>query len=172
MDLNPSDQELPMRTLRFLCTLACALTCVALVAATSQAAPRRHSTAHKSAHARLAAARSTHVAKRSTGATPGSAGMVIAVDPETGALRMPTTEEMQALSTPVEDDLNQSDVGLTPVHHANGMISLDLQGRFQDYAVVRVGPDGKMIFGCGTTQAGAMSDTHNPARTSGALEVK
>jgi hypothetical protein len=99
--------------------------------------------------------------------------MVVAVDPETGALRMPTAEEMQTLQSMNRDDaLNLSNQGLSAEPLTGGGIKIDLQGRFQDYSVVRVGPDGKFIFGCGKTQAEAMAETYAPSRPTGAPEVK
>ncbi|MEP7027133.1 MAG: hypothetical protein ABI960_00930 [Candidatus Eisenbacteria bacterium] len=80
----------------------------------------------------------------------GVNGMVIAIDPETGELGMPNAQQMselQALMVP-GDDLNYSDAGLTPVRNADGSVTLDLQGRFQEYASVQVTPGGKKVFGC------------------------
>jgi hypothetical protein len=89
--------------------------------------------------------------RTSATAPRGTAGMVVAIDPETGELGMPSAqqlEELHAQGMPSED-LNYSDAGLTPVVHPNGMVSLDLQGRFQEYATIHVGPDGRKIVGCG-----------------------
>ena len=87
---------------------------------------------------------------------------------------MPTPEQMTALEalqqqTVPSDDLNRSDVGLSEVHHANGMTTLDLQGRFQEFATVHKGPNGKLVMGCAEAPA-----LNNPTTTpaSGALEEK
>jgi hypothetical protein len=161
-----------MRTLRILGTAACALLGVALLVATSQGAPRRHTTGvHKAGKAHASVTHRTRVAARAAHA-PGSAGMVVAIDPETGALRMPTAEEMQALYATPGDDLNQSSAGLQQVPLAGRGYKVDLQGRFLDYSVVRVGADGKLVYGCGTSQAGAMAETFAPNRPTGAPEVK
>src|SRR5262245_7126913 len=80
------------------------------------------------------------------------AGMIISIDPETGALRMPTQDELQSLMVPGDQSLDFSDEGLVQVHHRNGMVSIDLQGRFQDYAVVRVAPNGRKVFDCVPTR--------------------
>ena len=163
-----------MRTLRILSTVACALACVAMLVATSQAAPRRHSsTAHRTGKVHARAAHHTRVAAKPAAQAPGSAGMMIAVDPETGALRMPTAEEMQTLQQMNQDGaLNTSTVGLVSEPLPGGGIKMDLQGRFQDYSVVRVGADGKFIFGCGKTEAEAMAQTYAPSRPTGTPEVK
>ena len=161
-----------MRTLRILGTAACALLGLALLMATSQAAPRRHTTAmHKASRTHASATHRTRAAAK-TARAPGSAGMVVAIDPETGKLRMPTPEEMQALYATPGDDLNDSGEGLVVEHHANGSVSIKTEGRFLSYSVARMGPDGKLIYGCGTTQAGAMSETFAPRTAPGAAEVK
>jgi hypothetical protein len=160
--------------MRILSTVACALGCVALLAATGQAAPRRHSsTLHRAGKVHARAALNTRLAAKPAAPVAGGAGMVVAVDPETGALRMPTAEEMQTLQSMNRDDaLNLSNQGLSAEPLTGGGIKIDLQGRFQDYSVVRVGPDGKFIFGCGKTQAEAMAETYAPSRPTGAPEVK
>jgi hypothetical protein len=39
-------------------------------------------------------------------------------------------------------------VGLVAEHRPDGTVHLNLQGRFQEYATVRIGPDGQKIYGC------------------------
>jgi hypothetical protein len=34
------------------------------------------------------------------------------------------------------------------MRHADGSVSVDLQGRFQEFAVARMGPDGKPLYRC------------------------
>jgi hypothetical protein len=103
----------------------------------------------------------------------GVNGMVVAIDPVTGELSMPTPEQMVELQgsaqTTPSDDLNRSDVGLTEVHHPNGMTTMDLQGRFQEFAMVHKGPNGKLVLGCADAKA-LNTPTTQPA--SGALEEK
>src|SRR6185295_11916788 len=79
---------------------------------------------------------------------PATAGMVVGIDPETGQLGMPTPEQMQKLSELQQPQVDHSAEGLVEVHHPDGSVSVDLQGRFQEYATVRVGPDGKLIYQC------------------------
>jgi hypothetical protein len=96
-------------------------------------------------------------------------GMIISIDPETGQVGMPTPEQMEAFSAdPAFDD---SDAGLVEVHHPNGTVSVDLQGRFQEYAVIRIAPDGQKVFGCVPTRAQAKQLLTIPANTP-VLEVK
>jgi hypothetical protein len=74
-----------------------------------------------------------------------------AIDPATGRLRGITPEEARALIESVSRELSHSDDGLTLVYHPNGMISIDLEDRFQSTALVRVGPDGTLRARCITT---------------------
>ena len=75
--------------------------------------------------------------------------MVIAVDPETGTLGMP---ERSALDLPTIEEFQaqarKEAEGLVTVHHADGSESIEHQGRFTDYAVIHIGPDGKPLFTC------------------------
>ena len=79
---------------------------------------------------------------------PGTAGMVVGIDPETGELGMPTPEQLQKISDAQQNQVDHSSAGLVEVHHPDGSVSIDLQGRFQEYETVRVGPDGKLTYRC------------------------
>jgi len=79
---------------------------------------------------------------------PGVAGMVIGIDPETGKFGMPTREQLKELSELEQLRLDHSPADLVEVHHPDGSVSVDLQGRFQEFMTVRVGPDGKLNFQC------------------------
>ena len=74
--------------------------------------------------------------------------MIVAIDPETGALGPPSPEQARALRAAGGEALSRSTEGLIEIHRPDGAVGLDLQGRFQDYATVRIGPDGKPIFRC------------------------
>ncbi len=74
-----------------------------------------------------------------------------AIDPATGRLRGITPEEARALVESVSRELSHSDEGLTLVYHPNGMVSIDLEDRFQSTALVRVDPDGTLRARCVTT---------------------
>jgi hypothetical protein len=84
---------------------------------------------------------------------PGAAGMIVAIDPVTGELGMPTPEQWAELfaaqpSPEVLEGLNHSSDGLRQVQHADGHVSLELAGRFMEFAIARMGKDGKLTFGC------------------------
>ena len=80
----------------------------------------------------------------------GSAGMVVGIDPETGKLGLPSKADRAALerAANLSPALDRSDVGLTVIHKPDGSRMVDLQGRFQDYMVVRIAPDGRKIESC------------------------
>ncbi|HET9950606.1 MAG TPA: hypothetical protein VFS09_02300 [Candidatus Eisenbacteria bacterium] len=86
-----------------------------------------------------------------TPATPrGSAGMIVGIDPETGKLGLPSKAERAALdrAANLSPALDRSDAGLTVIHRPDGSMMVDLQGRFQDYAVMRITPDGRKVETC------------------------
>jgi len=79
--------------------------------------------------------------------SPLRSGMRIAADPVTGEAVPPdagpalTIEEMQALA-------RQETAGLVTIHNTDGSEILNHEGRFTDYSILRVGPDGKPVFQC------------------------
>ena len=114
-----------------------------------------HDSSGRTASTNGAAMRATTPAKDAEAAdripTHGSsavAGMVIGIDPETGALGMPTLDQQRELSNMERVRLEDSQADLVPVFHTDGSISLDLKGRFQEFATVRIDPSGKKSFHC------------------------
>ena len=85
---------------------------------------------------------------------PAVAGMVIGKDPETGAWGPPTPEqlrelaELRSLSAADRRAIAKPDGPLPEVHHPDGHVSVELDGQFQEFTTVRLGPDGKPIFTC------------------------
>lgn len=102
------------------------------------------------APARVAAAavRSEAAPAANAPSAPARAGMVVGVDPETGQLGMPTAGQMAELSAQEQSMISRSGEGLVQVHHPDGSVSINLQGRFQELVFVRIGPDGKPVYGC------------------------
>lgn len=93
-------------------------------------------------------------------ANPGVAGAVVAIDPKTGKMVMPSPEQMQRLSAAAaqQPSVSRNAEGLIERHYPNGMVEVDLAGRFQDYATVRIRPDGTKEFHCVTdTSADALA---------------
>ena len=84
---------------------------------------------------------------------PGVAGMVIGLDPETGTWGPPTREqlhELEEIHRRTEADAHRvAKPGWLPeVRHPDGHVSVDLNGQFQEFTTVRIGPDGKPVFTC------------------------
>jgi len=75
----------------------------------------------------------------------GAAGMIVGIDPETGQLVLPSKTARAALASPA---LDRSMAGLTVVHKPDGSKMVDLQGRFQEYMVVHIAPDGHKVESC------------------------
>ena len=72
---------------------------------------------------------------------------MVYLDPETGQLTTGTepAEAVLELNPALENALSQSSEGLVPEYHADGSVSLDLQGRFQSASIARIGKDGKVV---------------------------
>ena len=84
-------------------------------------------------------------AKAVAASSPAAAAMRVAIDPETGTLGLPTSEEAQGLDLPAEPQ------GQAPVRVlAGGTIQVDLRGRARNYAVARLGADGRVATDCVT----------------------
>jgi hypothetical protein len=80
------------------------------------------------------------------------AGQKVAIDRQTGKLRPPTPEEVRTLTQGLKTMLSRSDQGLTVVRHPNGMQSVNLQGRFQSVALVKINSDGNASEQCVTNE--------------------
>jgi hypothetical protein len=82
-------------------------------------------------------------------AAPASAaGMIVAIDPVTGALVAPTAEQLTNLTGAERTGLMRTSEGLTEVRLANGTVKVDLQGRFMEYSVVQLDREGCPHFLC------------------------
>jgi hypothetical protein len=82
-------------------------------------------------------------------------GLVAARDAETGELRAPTAEELAELAA--EFGLLRSDEGLVPVVRPDGTVTVNLQGRYLDFALATRGPDGAAVPHCTSEPAQAVS---------------
>lgn len=124
------------------------------VVATPSNAAERTATARPAPHETQDASSSTTAP---TAVAPHEAGMVVGIDPETGKIGPPTAEqraELDQIAASQNALLSRSAAGLTEEHRADGTVHVNLQGRFQEYATVRIGPDGKKIFGCADDTTG------------------
>src|SRR5262247_440807 len=55
----------------------------------------------------------------------------VQIDPQTGQIRPLTPDEARRLAEGLKQMANQSTAGLNQVRHADGSVSVDLEGRFQ-----------------------------------------
>jgi hypothetical protein len=76
-------------------------------------------------------------------AAPGSAAMRAYIDPETGEIQAGVGPVVPlSLDPGVQNALRRDSEGLVEVRHADGSVSIDLQGRFQSVSVAHIGEDG------------------------------
>ena len=80
-------------------------------------------------------------------ATVKVAGQSVPVDSQ-GQIRPLTQEEAQKLAEGLKGMLNKSSEGLVEEHHADGSVTVDLQGRFQSVTVARENADGTITQSC------------------------
>ena len=125
------------------------LTAVAVVAIAAVTVISRQHASSRSVESHPTAIQSTATAMRNrTYVTRRVGGQDIQVDTQTGDIKPLTPQEAQQLANGLAPMLDNSTDGLVQVHHADGSVSMDLQGRFQNVAVVKVNTDGTIEQGC------------------------
>lgn len=78
---------------------------------------------------------------------PGEAALRAYIDPETGEMTIGVASDATvALDPATQNALRRDSEGLVPVHHADGSVSVNLQGRFQSVSVVHITDDGSRII--------------------------
>jgi type II secretory pathway pseudopilin PulG len=80
--------------------------------------------------------------------TSNAAGQTVVLDRQTGQTRPLTPEEAKRLAEGIKQLVNQSTDGLVEVHHANGGVSMDLQGHFQNVMLAKKEADGSVSHAC------------------------
>jgi hypothetical protein len=75
-------------------------------------------------------------------------GQDIQIDTQTGDIKPLTPQEAQKLAEGLAPMLDRSTEGLTQVRHADGSVSMDLKGHFQDVVVARINTDGTIERSC------------------------
>ena len=75
-------------------------------------------------------------------------GSPVALNAQTGQIRPLTQEEAQKLGAELKQLVNQSTDGLKSVQNADGSVSMDLQGHFQNIAVAKVDENGQLVQSC------------------------
>ncbi len=71
-------------------------------------------------------------------------------DTISGKIRKPTSEELRLLMP--ENPVNRSSKDLVSRKRKNGAIQLDLRGRFSNVVLAKIGPDGKIVTTCVTSE--------------------
>jgi hypothetical protein len=98
---------------------------------------------------RFNAKESDSVARRIPVTNGGSTtNQKVQVEAQTGQIRPLSQEEAQRLAAALKELANQSTAGLKSVHHPDGTVSMDLQGRFQNVALARKNEDGSVSQSC------------------------
>lgn len=113
---------------------------------------RKDSRKHRPSPAQKGVARAPVPAEEDCSAqeSPGNAGLRAFRDPRTGQLREPEPEELKALSENKAKELaaRASVERLQAIVHANGMVSVDLQGAFESELIARKNSDGSISIRC------------------------
>ena len=79
------------------------------------------------------------------GLLPGEARSQVAIQPESGDL---VPMELKELDADTRNALRRDTEGLVPVYHADGSVSVNLEGRFQTASVARLDADGRPVITC------------------------
>lgn len=106
---------------------------------------------HQSEKSTVSAADYVRVSKQrdsSNFVTVKVAGREVQVNPQTGQIKPLSPQEAQQLAEGLRVMLNRSSEGLDQVRHADGSVTVDLQGRFQNVTVARVNDDGSVTRSC------------------------
>ncbi|HEX6790393.1 MAG TPA: hypothetical protein VF247_03705 [Candidatus Krumholzibacteria bacterium] len=102
---------------------------------------------------------------------PASDGMRVYLDPETGDMTaQPTDAAVAELDAALANTLRADDEGLTVEHHPDGSLSLDLQGRYGDVTMVRIGENGVQTI-CNNDADQILKNLNDKTSPTG-LEVK
>lgn len=76
------------------------------------------------------------------------AGQNVQIDSQTGQMKPLSPEEAQKLAAGLKQEINQTTDGLVQVQHADGSVSMDLNGHFQNVTVARRNDDGTISEAC------------------------
>ena len=76
------------------------------------------------------------------------AGQNVQVDTQSGEIKPLTAQEAEKLAEGLKQMLNQNTSDIPQVRHADGSVSMDLDGRFQSVTVARVNRDGTISQSC------------------------
>jgi hypothetical protein len=74
--------------------------------------------------------------------------MVIGIDPESGLVGPVAPGQMARLSAAMRARQATASQRSAPVHHADGRVSMYVGDWMKEYAVVRLGANGRPVYGC------------------------
>lgn len=80
--------------------------------------------------------------------TSNAAGQPVVLDRQTGQTRPLSRQEAETLAQGIRQLVNPTTEGLVEVRHANGGVSMDLQGHFQNVSVAKRESDGSITQSC------------------------
>lgn len=147
----PGRGRMPSRKLRRLAMIS-AIVAVFALGATAAVSLRAN---QAKSQAKTSATSATSTQPASSGQTTGTranlrfgAAQELPLNPQTGQIRPLTQEEAQRLAAGIKELVNQSSDGLQSVQHADGSVSVDLQGRFQSVAVAKRDENGTLTQSC------------------------
>jgi hypothetical protein len=104
---------------------------------------------------------------------PGGDALRVYLDPETGELTSGTTDPNAVieLEPELQNALRYDDEGLQYKSHANGSVSVDLEGRYQSASVVHKDENGQFTF-CTDNPADVERAMNTPVSNPAVPEVK
>jgi cytoskeletal protein RodZ len=88
------------------------------------------------------------LAQKSNFVTVKVAGQEVQVNSQTGQMKELTPDQARKLAAGLHQMVNKSTDGLVQAQHADGSVSMELEGRFQNVAVARVNKDGDVTQSC------------------------
>ena len=80
--------------------------------------------------------------------TSNASGQTVVLDRQTGQTRPLTPQEASILVEGIKQLVSQSTDGLVQIRHADGSVSMDLQGRFQSVLLAKKEADGTISQAC------------------------
>ncbi len=80
--------------------------------------------------------------------TSNEAGQHVVLDRQTGQTRRLSPQEERTLAEGIKQLVNPTTDGLVQVHHADGSVSMDLQGHFQNVLLAKKEADGSISHSC------------------------
>jgi uncharacterized membrane protein YdfJ with MMPL/SSD domain len=75
-------------------------------------------------------------------------GQNVQIDTQSGEIKPLTAQEAEKLAEGLKQMLNQNTSDLPQVRHADGSVSMNIDGRFQNVTVARVNQDGTISQSC------------------------